>query len=808
MTSSLSAQEQHSRSALEWSLLLERIAGRCTSRAAAEYVRALLPAATRGEAELRLRRMRDALQLFNAGHPLPVREFPELGELLERVAADGVASGSELWALIGVLGLAHDLRGYAKKHESVAPHLASAVTSDASLDRLRERLCACIDAEGAVVDRASPELARARNKVKDARDELKRRLGQLLGRFADVLQGQYYTEREGRFVLPVRSDAHLRVDGIVLGSSASGSTLFVEPRELTEVGNRLRLAEAEAAREEARVLIALSGEVKAEQQACEVAFFACVAADLCSAATRWADDTASVVLPIADETRIELKAARHPLLLLTGIDVVPNDIVLRSGQALIVSGPNAGGKTVALKTAGLIAWMVRTGLPVPVHPESVVGFFEHVLCDIGDEQSIVRSLSTFSAHIQNLSSILSCASPGCLVLLDEIAAGTDPEEGAALAAALLEALTARGAAVGVTTHYERLKELATQHERFANASVSFDFERMAPTFRLILGVPGPSSALAVATRHGLPQAVIERAKALLPTQALDRESVLRELSRERAELEAARGQADRELASATELREQLETERHAFREQAAREVERDVRELRVAVRGARKELEEARARIRNTAVDGAQLRELERAVSRVAARVALGGELEALAPSVTAPDANHVRELRASELRVGQTVRHRTLGTTGQIIELCEREQVRLMIGAMKLLVPIRELSAVANGAPPRPKKTRPSSQYKTATSAKPLQAAQRTQLTTLDLRGERVEEALGRVDAFIDRLMSINEAAGFVLHGHGTGALKSSVRDHLRASTYVEHSRAAESDEGGDAFTVFWVRG
>ena len=224
------------------------------------------------------------------------------------------------------------------------------------------------------------------------------------------------------------------------------------------------------------------------------------------------------------------------MLLLTGLEVVPNDIVLNARQALIISGPNAGGKTVALKTAGLIAWMVRSGLPVPARADSIVGWFDRVLCDIGDEQSIVHSLSTFSAHIVNLCSILECASPSCLVLLDEIAAGTDPEEGAALAAAVLEALTLRGAAVGVTTHYERLKELATQNERFANASVGFDFEQMAPTFRLHLGVPGPSSALAVASRHGLPSAVIARAKALLPTQALDRETALRELSRERAEL--------------------------------------------------------------------------------------------------------------------------------------------------------------------------------------------------------------------------------------------------------------------------------
>ncbi len=783
--------------------MLDRIAGRCVSRTAAEYVRALLPAETLEEARSRLRRMHDALELFRAGHPLPVREFPELSELFERVRAGGVASGAELWSLIGVLGLARDLRGYAKTHGELAPDLAAAIDSEASLDRLSERLSACIGADGSVVDRASPELARARGKVREARDELKRRLAQLLGRFADLLQGQYYTEREGRFVLPIRSDAHLRVDGIVLGSSASGSTLFVEPRELTEVGNRLRVAEAEATREEARVLVSLSGEVQAQHDACETAFFGCVVADSCSACTRWADETASVVLPLQEQARLELRGARHPLLLLSGIEVVPNDIVLEPRQALIISGPNAGGKTVALKTAGLVAWMVRAGLPVPVRDESVVGYFEHVLCDIGDEQSITRSLSTFSAHIENLRSILECASPSCLVLLDEVAAGTDPEEGAALAAAVLEALTARGAAVGVTTHYERLKELATGSERFANASVGFDFEHMAPTFRLILGVPGPSSALAVAERHGLPGALIARAKALLPTQAVDRETALRELSRERAELDATRAAAELDRREAAELREALERERTAFREQAAREVERDVRDLRVSVRSARKELDEVRARIRSTASDSGTLRELERGVSRVAARVAVGGDLDLQTAS---PAISTAPALVASELRVGQTVRHRSLGTTGQIVELCARDQVRLMIGAMKLLVPIREIDEISKAERPKPGRLTP--KYKPATQPKLQMAPQRTQDTTLDLRGERVDEAISRVDAFIDRLLGRNEAGGFVLHGHGTGALKTHVREHLRASTYVEHSRPAEAGEGGDAFTVFWVRG
>jgi len=784
--------------------MLDRIAERCTSRPAAAYVRALIPEDKLEGAHLRSRRVHDALESFNAGHPLPVREFAELAELFERVRAGGVASAPELRALHGVLSLSAELRVYAKTHQAMAPDLATAIGSDPTLDRLRERLEICIDDGGAVADRASPELSRARSKVRDAQSELKRRLGQLLGRFADLLQGQYYTEREGRFVLPVRSDAHLRVDGIVHGSSASGSTLFVEPRELTEVGNRLRLAEAEAAREEGRVLIALSSEVQAMHDASEEAFFACVTADMCSACARWADETNSVVVPPVEAATLELHEARHPLLLLTGVAVVPNDIVLRSGQALIISGPNAGGKTVALKTAGLVAWMVRTGLPVPVRADSTVGWFDRVLCDIGDEQSIVRSLSTFSAHIVNLASILEYASPSCLVLLDEVAAGTDPEEGAALAAAMLEALTQRGAAVGVTTHYERLKELATQNTNFDNASVGFDFSQMAPTFRLHLGVPGPSSALAVALRHGLPEPVIARAKALLPTQALDREAALRRLSHEQGELDALRNAAELDRQEARALREALEAERRAFREQAAREAERDVRDLRASVRSARKELEEVRARLRSTGTEPSGLRELERGVNQVAARVALGGEFATLDQSAAKAESP---ELTSNDLQVGKTVYHRNLGTTGQLIELCGRDQARVMIGAMKLLVPLRELSAVANRDQPK-KTARSKSKYQQATQPKPSLTAQRTDATTLDLRGQRYEEALNRVDGFIDRLIGINEAAGFVLHGHGTGALKAGVREHLRASAYVEHSRPAEPDEGGDAFTVFWLRG
>ncbi|HEY2409474.1 MAG TPA: Smr/MutS family protein [Polyangiaceae bacterium] len=624
----------------------------------------------------------------------------------------------------------------------------------------------------------------------------------MLGRYADLLQGQYYTEREGRYVLPVRSDAHLPVEGIVLGSSSSGGTLFVEPRELSELGNRLRLAEAEAAREEARVLGLLSTQVGELADPCEEAFFACIVADLCRAAARWAAETHSVVVELDAEPVLDLKRSRHPLLLLAEGEVIANDIRLPEHGALIISGPNAGGKTVALKTLGLVAWMARAGLPVPVDAESRLGFFEPVLCDIGDEQSIARSLSTFSAHVQSLARIVSAAGPSALVLLDEVAAGTDPEEGAALAAAVLEALVERGASVAVTTHYERLKELAAEHPRFENASVGFDFESMAPTFRLLLGAAGASSALAVAARHGLSEQILRRAHALLPQHAVDREHMLREIGGERAALERLRAEAELDRTRQRELIAELEAERHAFRQQAAREADREVAELRASVRSARKELETIRKELRKGGENRAELRELERGVSRIAAQVAIGSPLVARDdPPPRAADGPE----RAIALRVGQTVRHRTLGTQGELLELVDTDTARVLLGQMKLTVKVSELVVLGGGSAKSSVNTK--RKPRSATSPKPLAQAHRSQDNTLDLRGERAEAAETLVDAFIDRMLGGGEPVGFVLHGHGTGALKALVREQLGRSSYIEHSRPAEPGEGGDAFTVFWLR-
>ena len=785
--------------ALEWPGLLAAIGSLCRSSSGKARALGLVPAPTLAAALARNQIVSEMLELDRLGLAPPARDFPDVSQPLERACRGGVASAAELWQVRELLELAGKLRVFARGQREQYQALSEAITSPAELSGLEDDLTQSLDPDGSVADRASPELARARKRARELREELKRRLGQLIERHADVVQADYYTEREGRYVLPVRSDAHLRVPGIVLGSSASGATLFVEPQELTSLGNQLRIQEAEALREAAKVLTTLSGYLASDADAVRVAQRACEEADLLTALASFARQTRACVVQLSEEARLDLRAARHPLLALSPQPVVPNDIAIEAGHALVISGPNAGGKTVALKTLGLTAWMARAGIPLPLQPESSVGFIGCVLADIGDEQSIARSLSTFSAHVQRLGALLERAAPDCLILLDELASGTDPEEGAALAAAVLEALTARGAGVAVTTHYEKLKEQAAHSERLHNASVSYDFERMAPTFRLTMGVPGASSALTVATRHGLPGSIVARAKALLPEQSLERERAVERLERERQGFERQREALAQETEELRSLREQIEAEHAEERNELQAELERETLALRANVSKVRAELLAARERLKREAADPKALRSIERDLGRAAVHVSLGGSLLPEREPAAAP----ARPAAPGPvLKAGDTVRVKSSGLLATVLD-ADSDRLRIQVGAIKLV--LRSVDVEPARAPklkqqPRPRKA------KGASAALPT--AVRTSGNTLDLRGERVEDALSKVDAFLDRLLNMGEEAGFVLHGHGTGALKSSVRQHLQASSYIEHASAADADSGGDAFTIFWLRG
>lgn len=789
---------------LEWDILLENVAEECVTAPGRRWVQALRPFSDEVAARRSWTLTAEVLELADRGAELPPLSVPDVVPAVEHAARGGVLSGAELDRVrLGLRAVAR-LVGFLGEHREHAPTLAEHLSTDPTLREIREELERCVEEGGAVADSASPQLEQARRGLGQLRQRIRTRLGELIGLYREALQDGFIAERDGRYVLPVRADAPFRVHGVVLGSSASGATLYIEPQEVAELGNRLKVAEAEAEHQEAIVLARLSESLALRADALLTALEACAQADGLQAIERYARRVGARMLTWGEPGALALRAARHPLLALQGVPVVANDLALRGGTGLVFSGPNAGGKTVALKCLGLAALAQASGLPFPAEPESRCGFFQAVFSDIGDDQSLARSLSTFSGHIEAVRAMVERAQPGVLLLLDELAGGTDPEEGAALAVALLEALVRRGAAVAVTTHYERLKEAASESEHLENAAVGFDFERLQPTFRLEMGRPGASSALSVAERHGLPAAILERASRLLPELSRRRERILLELESKQVELDQLRRELEEEKARYADLTRELERERERLDEEQRADLGRAGRELAHAVREARAKVHEAVRRL-GQIQDRQDLRQVERAIDEAARLVAVGGEVD-----------RRTRTARpglspSARLQVGQRVRVQGMNAVAEVIEPPHKGQVRVLAGIMKWTVPVEQLELVQGGASSRSSGavSSPSSRRtKEPTQIPPTPAvAPRTRDVTLDLRGERLEPALERLDEFMDLLLRRGEQVGYVLHGHGTGALKEAVRAHLRNSSWVGASRPAERDEGGDAFTVFWLQ-
>jgi len=793
---------------LEWRALLGALAGRCVGEAAARRLEALEPAATRDEARRRHELVAEACASLEEGEPLPVVGVEDLSEVLARVARGGELSALELVTIARLLGGARILRSFVRVRAGELPRLGEALGGSAHEDRglesIERGVLRSIEPHGYVKDEASSELRRARHAVATARRGLGDKLRQLGSELADVLREGGPVERDGRLGLPVRADAHRRVEGIVLGASATGATLYVEPPEVTAIGNRLRLAEGEVEREERRIVGELAGEVRRHAAAVERAFADAVRADELAAIASFARDLEARPVSIDPEPVLELGLARHPLLVLRGVAVIPNDVSLAAGRALVVSGPNAGGKTIALKTLGLSALMVRAGLPVCADARTRVGWFEPVLSDVGDRQSIERSLSTFSAHVESYRDMLDAAvdahSRGehALVLLDEVAGSTDPEEGAALAIALLEAFLDASAALATTTHHERLKLQAKSDSRFENAAVGFDLDALRPTFTLRRGIVGASAALAAATRHGLPDGVVERARALLPKEVVLREVVLAELERERDRERTLRLATEAEHTRVRALRLELEDERARVRSKERQKLQEEAGELRDAIRGARNRLRELEERKRTGPLGP---REAERMIDEAARVVALGSPVEAATRDSRA-DGGPITE---AELRPGAKVATEKLGPV-EVLEPPERGHVRVRAGAFTLRVPLAELRrAPKTRAPDKARAPRPTAEAPAQPSGE--SALLRIASLTCDLRGMRADAALAEVDRFIDRCLADGEPHGFVLHGHGTGALRQAVREHLALHANVARSRPCLVEEGGDAFTAFWVK-
>lgn len=698
------------------------------------------------------------------------------------------------------------------------------------------------DSSGQVRDEVSPELARLRREREALSGRVRSEIERLMRdeTHAPVMQDQFWTIRQDRYVLPLKASAKSMGLGIVHDSSRTGETVFVEPVAVVALNNRLKMADLGIEHEVRRILEALSRNVAEAAPSLRGNLAILTTLDVICAKARLGFAYEGSPAVLVDDTFIELRQARHPLLVLRasreGFRVIPNDVTLGGDEAriLIVSGPNAGGKTVTLKVLGLAALMVRAGLLVPAAPGSKVGFFDDVLPDIGDRQSVMGDLSTFSAHLANLAAILraagvgdvqnvgpgaSDADPGArptrrvLVLLDELMAGTNPEQGAALARATLEALAGlgEGALVVTTTHADALKALPEADPRFRNAGMEYDLARLAPTFRVRTGVPGRSYALDVAARMGMPAGVLARARELAGGTTVALEEVIAtleareaELAEETVRLQRARAEMEATTDDQRAAREALERRERELAVHSRAAIEAAVREAREAIRVIVRQAQQA---------GSARAAEEARAALASAAETALRD----------LPHAPPVVRAAPAALKIGTRVRLAALGTEVVVAQLPdERGRLKVTMGKVTVGVHMSELaapSAPSPAAPPSPvdpskRKDIRRANARAAALAGDTRAAAPTQeetlawavpsgANTLDLRGQRADDVRDAVESYLDRAAMEDRSPVFILHGHGTGALKKVVRDYLAASPYVRRFAPGGKGQGGDGVTV-----
>ncbi len=771
---------------LDWDAVRGALVDATRTPMGAERGRALLPLATRSQVLDAYALVAELTAAGQRGEVVPVDAVGDIRDELGRAARGMVI---EAWALVSV---GRTLAGIGQLHDWLAeresPRLR-ALTSVIDHNRPAGRqLRDAFDADGTLSDRAFPKLAALREQVQKLRVHVHDTLSALLGDggWGEMLMDHYVTERNGRLVVPVKMQFR-RGLGIVHGTSASGETAYVEPGATVELQNDLRAAEDGLAQETLRILAELSDMVGRIAVPTLAALEATGDLDLAAARSELGFGWQGTVPEVGQSGIVRLRHARHPLLALRGVEVVGNTLELdETRRCLVLTGPNAGGKTVALKTIGLCALCVRAAIPIPVAEGSRLDWFEPILADIGDLQSVASDLSTFSGHLAVLKEALAVAGPGALILVDEVAVGTDPAQGAALAAAVVEALVERDARVVITTHYPELK--AVEDPRITVAGMEFADGR--PTYRLLPGLATGSQGLVIAQRMGLPASVLERAHTLLDEGAARLARLAESLDAERE----AVARTARQLESRDEALRAREADLQTRQDKLDRQLAGERARLLDATRAHLKTMEEELRALVKEVHQAPTLHTANQALAAVrGARFGLDGD---------GPAAGRPTFRPALDERVWVT----TVGQHGQVLSV-GADHAEVQVRAMKVRLPLDKLAPAKD----KPAPQGPRVQVEVAPSPAPggpgpEGGGLRLPHNTCDLRGLRLADAEGEVGAFISRLKMHGERYGYLLHGHGTGALKAGLRDWLRTAAGVRNFRAAATDEGGDAFTVVEV--
>ncbi|PKH11449.1 endonuclease MutS2 [Planomicrobium sp. MB-3u-38] len=774
---------------LEFYKIRDEVARYCTSSLGKNHIDKLVPSVEIREVEQLLAEMDEAAQVLRVKNNVPMGGIFDVRMHARRAQIGGSLSPVELMEVSSTIRASRILRQFfeaiREEGDIQIPLFLEKKESMPILTQLEHDINACIDDNGGVLDSASPALRSIRQQLRSQESRVRERLESLVRgkNAAKMLSDSIVTIRNDRFVIPVKQEYRSHYGGIIHDQSSSGQTLFIEPDAVVQANNEVRRLKMKEKEEIDRILQMLSAQVQEVAHDIFVMVEVLGEIDMIFAKAKYGSANKCSKPAMNTEGYINLKKARHPLI--PKDEVVANDIEFgRDITAIVITGPNTGGKTVTLKTVGLCTLMAQAGLPVPALDGSELAVFDQIFADIGDEQSIEQSLSTFSSHMVNIVDILTKFDENSLVIFDELGAGTDPQEGAALAISLLDEVHGRGARVIATTHYPELKAYGYNRPGVANASVEFNVETLSPTYRLLIGVPGRSNAFEISKRLGLPEHIITHAQSFTGTDSRQVDSMIASLEKSRRESEQDAERSSEVLKESEKLKEELAAQLKQY-EQKKEQLEEKAREK------ARKIVDQARAEAEEVISDLRKMQLNQQGTIKEHQLIDAKKRLEGAAPENRILKKAAKDKQREVKLKPNDEVKVISFGQKGTLVEKVSDKEWIVQIGILKMKLPESDLSYTK---PEKEKETRTMATLKDRDSHVKLE---------LDLRGERYEDALARVEKYLDDALLSNYHQVSIIHGKGTGALRQGVQQYLKKHPRVKSYRFGEAGEGGSGVTV-----
>lgn len=770
---------------LEFNKIKQTVDSLCACSLGQKRVEYLSPSIDEKQVEYSLNQSDEALKIILALGEAPLGGVTDITEAIKRAKISAMLSAQELLGISRLLYAVSQLKTFSERLNEIkvdVPIFSSQVNSLVSLNSLQTAINDCIDETGYILDSASSELRSIRRSIQSTEARIKEKLNHVVSERRNKLTDGIVTIRNERYVVPVRAEAKNTFGGTVHDQSSSGNTYFIEPKEVVDLNNKLQEYHVEERREIERILRALTEEVKKFVDALAVNVEMLGEIDFMFAKGKYARLINGTRPKMNTKGIIRLVAARHPL-----IDqkvVVPNDIELGDEYTtIVITGPNTGGKTVTLKTVGLLTLMAQAGLLIPAHETSQLAIFDHVFADIGDEQSIEQSLSTFSSHMTNIVRIMERLTVNSLILFDELGAGTDPKEGASLAISILDYVKVRGARTIATSHYPELKAYAYENDDVINASVEFNIETLSPTYRLLVGVPGRSNAFEISKRLGLKEAILTTARAYVETERTEMTDLITKLEDRGLEL-------DHEIQLLQKQNQEVEAMRLDYERKIAKfEAERE-RVLEDIKKEAFENIRQAKEEAEQIVAD---LRQAKKMADLSIKDHELTEKLTSLKKSEAKQAEQFKRKARnKAPLKAGDEVMVLSLNRQGELIEKTKNGDWMVQLGMMKVNIKEEDLEYL-----------RQSVKKKDSGKGKMIHKRNTNVGIQLDLRGERYEDAMLRLDKYMDEVLLAGYQTVTIIHGHGTGALRQGVHKYLKKNKHVASFRFGGAGEGGTGATV-----